>query len=817
MNKMKTRRLFCGWMLSILLTMASSIHAAESDRLFLVHDAAEGLADNGAQVIKCTKTGRMVICSIGHINFYNGSSFNHIDASPEDSYELPKYEGHYHLYFDKTHHLWVKDKYQVTCVDLMTERFVSDVQGLFNEMGFKGKADDLFVDDDGRLLILTGQNLFSCQTKKSYPVRKDKKLQDIGEYKDQLLLLFYDDSTMEAYNMVTGKLVYTKTLLDQSQAVKYNKSSVLLSYQKGYYQIRNGKQESVLLYVDALSGESKVLMSQPYHMNNMAIHGGLLYVASQYGYWTYHLATGEKHHYATLTSIKYQEIQTDINDIAFDLQGGMWIGTQRKGLLYSKPYTSPFKVYPIESPMAKRYKEMIQQKTVLSADSLPRRVNCIYQDSRGWTWQGTYIGLKRFRSPRDSHPLLINNSDGLNNNVIHSIIEDNDHNLWVSTSNGISCLVFEKDSLTRVVSFGENDNIPACSFENGLVMKLEDGSIIMQSLDNIVKFDPAAFHTTKRIDIKLYPKIIRLSVNGRTIRPGMEIDGDVILDHAITRTKDINVNYYQNNISLLVTGLNYFRPSQTYYRIRVKGFRNEWEVYSMHDGTGRVDEKGLLHYPIVSIPPGKYQIEIQTSMTPDDWAVEPFVWNLTVKEPWWRMTIVYLILGLLLLGMLIANFVFYNRNTRMKLNRMNIESGTIKRIKAFAIMCENMQEDELSPSLNADFSSTDADDAFANVMVKVIPYVSKNSTTQSMSSLAKKAQMDVKAFYEVMTSHLYKSPNRVVLTLRLQRAADMLLHTDKSVDVIAKELHFSSSNYLIASFYHQYHQTPDDYRASNPR
>lgn len=83
MNKMKTRRLFCGWMLSILLTMASSIHAAESDRLFLVHDAAEGLADNGAQVIKCTKTGRMVICSIGHINFYNGSSFNHIDASPK--------------------------------------------------------------------------------------------------------------------------------------------------------------------------------------------------------------------------------------------------------------------------------------------------------------------------------------------------------------------------------------------------------------------------------------------------------------------------------------------------------------------------------------------------------------------------------------------------------------------------------------------------------------------------------------------------------------------------------------------------------------
>ena len=85
-------RLWHRWLLSMaLLTTVLAVHADESERLFKVFDSADGLADNGAQVILCTKTGRMVINSIGHINFYNGSSFEHIDPLQQDIYELPNY------------------------------------------------------------------------------------------------------------------------------------------------------------------------------------------------------------------------------------------------------------------------------------------------------------------------------------------------------------------------------------------------------------------------------------------------------------------------------------------------------------------------------------------------------------------------------------------------------------------------------------------------------------------------------------------------------------------------------------------------------
>ena len=762
---MTKRYVLCVGVLSLLLMMVSVAYAAEADRTFKVFNASDGLADNGAQVILCTKTGRMVISSIGHINFYNGSTFNHIDAHSENVYELPKYTGHYHLYFDDSHHLWVKDKYQVACVNLMTEQFVSDVQGVLREMGFDGKAEDLFVDDGGCLLLLHNDKLYNCNNRISLPVKSGKSLQDVGAFKNKLLLLFYDDSSVEAFDHDTGKRLYSKTTLSPDQVPRYDQSSVLLADDTGFYQIRNGMKESVLMHIIAATGEKRIIMELPYHLNNMAVRNGTLYIACEQGYWTYDPATGEKTHYGILKRDDYKDIKTDINAIAFDLQGGMWAGTEQQGLLYSKPYESPFKVYPWEDPQAMVYGGMLYEESLKQQEPLPRRVNCIFHDSRGWTWQGTYVGLKLFKSKHDKTPIIYDMDDGLNNTVIHSVIGDNDHNIWVSTSNGISVLVIGNDSVTKIVSYNQEDNVPIETFANGRAMKLEDGTILMQSLNYVVEFNPARFHTTKNTKIKLYPKLIRLSVNGQTIQPGMELDGKVILDRAITRTKEINLNYDQNTISLLFSGLNFFRPVQTYYRVRIKGYDNEWKVYSSHDGSDRVDNRGRLRLPIIGISPGQYEIEVQASMSPDEWPVDPYVWKLSINEPWWRMTIVYVTLGLLLLGLMIANFIFYNKNTRLMLHRNNIEVGILKRIKTFANMCNNIEGEMLDTDASG-FTEEAVDDTFVNAMVKVVPYVNANQDQElTMALLAEVAQMDLNAFYEVISANIYKSPRMVARKL----------------------------------------------------
>ena len=88
-------------LLSILLLLGLQAKADESWREFRMYNASNGLADNSAQGVMCTKSGRMVITTIGHINFYDGNEFSHIDPVQQDVFPLPDYQGHYHPYFDK--------------------------------------------------------------------------------------------------------------------------------------------------------------------------------------------------------------------------------------------------------------------------------------------------------------------------------------------------------------------------------------------------------------------------------------------------------------------------------------------------------------------------------------------------------------------------------------------------------------------------------------------------------------------------------------------------------------------------------------------
>ena len=147
--------------------------AERSGRLFEVFNASNGLADNSAQVIKCTKTGRIVTATMGQINFFDGQQFTFIDPSEENVYPLDKYRGNYHLYFDKYHHLWLKNRQTVTCVNLTTEKFVTSVKDEFLNFGFQKTVDDMFVGDDGVVWLLNGYDIFSVASKKTYRTRAD--------------------------------------------------------------------------------------------------------------------------------------------------------------------------------------------------------------------------------------------------------------------------------------------------------------------------------------------------------------------------------------------------------------------------------------------------------------------------------------------------------------------------------------------------------------------------------------------------------------------------------------------------------------------
>ena len=396
------------------------------------------------------------------------------------------------------------------------------------------------------------------------------------------------------------------------------------------------------------------------------------------------------------------------------------------------------------------------------------------------------------------------------------------HNIWVGTSYGISCLLLENDELRYVNSYSQWDNVPTESFVNGKALRLPDGTIAMQMLDHVIEFNPDKMMTVaKGVNYDISPKLVRVMVNGNNLHQGEELDGNVILEKAIPRTSEINLNYNQNSVTLTFSALNYFRPQQTYYRVRISGLDNTWRVLTNYNSGGLVDSRGMLHLPMVALKPGTYTIEVQTSMIPDVWEMEPFEWVINVNEPWWRTTGVLVLFALLILILLGVNTYYYMRNVSMRATRNSQEQGIVRQIQNFAEHC-SQQDTVLLEPVPEEYSGTEISNQnaltpeFIATMEKILPTVLKKDTKKlTMRELSAVAKMELQPFYQVILGNVFKSPRPLAKTLMLKKAEQLLTMTEKDLDQIALECGFVSPNYFIATFYRKNKMTPEIYRRQN--
>ena len=813
---MKLIRLYGLIMAFLLSSLTALAEDSTRDRRFRVINAADGLADNSAQTIKSTFSGRLVVSTIGHINFYDGSGFTHI-SSGDSRYLLPKYKGHYHLYFDDSHHLWLKDKGMVTCVNMLTEQFVSDIGSIFQAQGVKGHVEDMFVDSSGSIWLVQGNNIYSRHGKVSLPLRKGRVLQDM-DISDNIVLLFYDDCQVDVYDIIAKKKLYSTNSLNHEEVKDYQESSVIYKYRNGFFQIRNGNNKALLMWFDLGTRQWTKVLSTDYYLSNMTVKDDVLYISSAYGYWTYDTDSRQIEHYEMIKLTDGRELLTDMNCIEFDRQGGMWIGTEKRGLLYSKYIKSPFNVMTWDNPLSVKYAEMMDK--VCTYDMLVKghRLNCTYKDSRGWIWVGSLNGLYYFK-PGQKDSICVKKEDGMVNDVVHSIIEDGKHNIWVSTSNGIVGLVIKNGKVTFVNSFINSDGIPAEAFVNGRAMRLDDGTIVMQALDHVVSFNPMKMSIMEGNNILLHPKFVRLQVNGTNIFAGTEIDGRVVTEKAVSRLNMIELPSTQNSLSLKFSSLNYFRPIQTYYRYRVSGLQDKWVMLSYYNSRGLVDKNGILHLPLLGLEPGNYMVEVQASMYPGKWTTPPVKVVVRIKEPWWRTTGLTLLISGVFLILIIWNIVIFSGNSRLKMKRNVSEVELFRRIDGFISRAESCRmEKQTRRSVNDESedvtSGADLDKDAVELLMELVPYSRNGKLDHNvLVQLAMKKRIKLTDIYDIITNNIFRSPALLTMAMLLEKASRDLIESGMTVEEIAEKNNFASPNYFIAMFFRRYGMTPLQWRS----
>jgi signal transduction histidine kinase/DNA-binding response OmpR family regulator/ligand-binding sensor domain-containing protein len=287
--------------------------------------------------------------------------------------------------------------------------------------------------------------------------------------------------------------------------------------------------------------------------------------------------------------------------------------------------------------------------------------HCLFTDSRGLIWMGTMDGLYVF-DPANNNTRSFFEKEGLTNNSIRSITEDDLGRLWVSTSNGISRI----DVSTKGGSFNYSfsnynsfDGVIATEFLPRSVLKTSYNSLLWGGLDgfNEINLD--------KIDLPnqplAVPLLTKLLLSGSEVRENEIYDGNRILERSISSTGEIRLRYFQNFIGFEFSALNYVNPTQTYYRYKLEGADNEWNEIKTTDGVG--------HANYTNLAPGTYHLKVFAANNSRQWGKQHAIVTVIITPPFWKTAWAYIFYFSVILGTLYFSISYYIKRNKLKMEQ----------------------------------------------------------------------------------------------------------------------------------------------------
>ncbi len=253
----------------------------------------------------------------------------------------------------------------------------------------------------------------------------------------------------------------------------------------------------------------------------------------------------------------------DIWALLQDSMGRIWIGTNGGGLdLFDKKIKNNFYHW--------RYNKI--KENSLSSNSVYSICESVY--NKNFThqiilWVGTGNGLNKFvinenytsESEIESNTEITSYTvnDGLPDNSIESIVEDENGNLWIGTSSGISFFDLKKG---RFINYTISDGLNGDTFNSNSAFKTADGLMIFGSNTGFNIFDP------KQISQSSYSPTV-LITDFQVFNKPVLIGDYSPLKTAIFNSKEIHLSFSQNVFSFQFSALDFNSPQSIRYAYKM--------------------------------------------------------------------------------------------------------------------------------------------------------------------------------------------------------------------------------------------------------
>ena len=414
---------------------------------------------------------------------------------------------------------------------------------------------------------------------------------------------------------------------------------------------------------------------------------------------------GSSHIFSVVRDSMKTLIDDHVNALAKDNSGNLWIATNG-GLQVYNPKMDTFSSYTRENGMlstnnitslfyGKSNKLLIgtseglvilnlsnREKILLTGNSTNLKtftnnyITQVFEDSRGLIWVGTREGLNVLNVVSDSLN-YITEKQGLCNNSICGITEDRNSNMWITTSNGISRIVVQRNREEGTFGYGlynydTKDGLQSNEFNTGSILTKSDGTVLFGGLFGVNWVRQGA-----KMDQNTLPRVMltQLFIGEEEVMVGHEYDGNVILAQALNESNKIYLKNKQNTFTIKFAAGNYNQGERLQFMYWMEGRDHDWR-----------NGDALLHgVKFRDLGSGSYTLHVKAVSADGAVSNQERKLEINIERPWWLtwwMLTVYVIIAIIALLVWrygykkVKNFLTRKRTVVEELKRQREEIKT---------------------------------------------------------------------------------------------------------------------------------------------
>ena len=435
-------------------------------------------------------------------------------------------------------------------------------------------------------------------------------------------------------------------------------------------------------------------------------------------------------------------LYTEVRNIVEDQQSRIWIGTIDGLMSIESNFNSPSQIH------FTTYRDQPE------ASFANNDIYTLYRDQTGQIWIGAFGGGLQKLGEGPLGP-----REGLRNDVIYSITEDQQRRLWLATEAGLSCY---NQQTGRIRNFDCYDGIPAVQIEEASATCTRDGHLWIGTKTGILTFSPDQLQTSNTS----YPTFIIDVTTDNQPYAGQK---------ALPYSDEIEIRYDQNTFTVEFATLKYQDHAQLSYRYQLEGYDRDWHYAGPH--------------PVASyneVPPGNYTFVVEAIDDANPTLQSSARLTIHILPPWWATWWAYLIY--LSVAALIAWLIV---RTMLKMTRMRNEIYISQRLAKLT-------------------SKPDVGDQFIDRLHHIIRQNIANSQF-NIDEMATEMGLSRSAFYKKVKALTGFAPVDLLKEFRLSHAAELLSTTNLNITEVAFRSGFKDPGYFGKCFRKRYGMSPREY------